>query len=216
MCAARRGRERGATPLARAGLHEPASEPLLPQRRQDMHTGDIPALIVRASFPFGQNGRRLHRGTGPERQSDCQQSAFHLSCLGQMATCLFYFLVKSFRRKHAARPPGVPWIWMSSRGQPPSMRLKRRRLRCLAWSGRSAPRALPQDDLEAAPPHCPRLPGSSPQGSSAFAECPPAPLPQDQPNGSQQQSPHPEPEGAPPVLGRTAAKNTRPKCFEQR
>ena len=89
-------------------------------------------------------------------------------------SCLFYFLVKSFRRKLAARPPGVPWIWMSSRGQPPSMRLKRRRLRCLAWSGRSAPRALPQDDLEAAPPQCPRLPGSSPQGSSAFVECPPA------------------------------------------
>ena len=81
---------------------------------------------------------------------------------------------------------------------------------------RCAPRALPQDDLRAGAPQCPRLPGSSPQGSSAFVECPPAPLPQDRPNGSQQQPPHPEPEGAPPVLGRTAAKNTRPKCFEQR
>ena len=81
---------------------------------------------------------------------------------------------------------------------------------------RCAPRALPQDDLGAGAPQCPRLPGSSPQGSSAFVECPPAPLPQDRPNGSQQQPPHPEPEGVPPVLVRTAAKNTRPKCFEQR
>jgi hypothetical protein len=29
-------------------------------------------------------------------------------------SCLFYCLVKSFRRKFAARPPGVPWIWISS------------------------------------------------------------------------------------------------------
>ena len=39
---------------------------------------------------------------------------------------------------------------------------------------RCAPRALPQDDLEAGAPQYPRLPGSSPQGSPAFHRCPPA------------------------------------------
>jgi hypothetical protein len=51
---------------------------------------------------------------------------------------------------------------------------KRRRLRCLAPRSRSALRALPQDDLGAAAPQCPLLPGSSPQGSTAFRQCPPA------------------------------------------
>ena len=48
-------------------------------------------------------------------------------------SCLFYVLVKSFRRKFAARPPGVPWIWMSS------------------------PRATPQYETEAAATEMPRL-----------------------------------------------------------
>ena len=56
----------------------------------------------------------------------------------------------------------------------PTTRPKRWRLRCLAKSGRSAPRALPQDDVEYVAPQFPRLPGSSPQGSAAFRECPPA------------------------------------------
>ena len=48
-------------------------------------------------------------------------------------SCLFYVLVKSFRRKFAARPPGVPWIWMSS------------------------PRATPQYETESAATAMPRL-----------------------------------------------------------
>ena len=48
-------------------------------------------------------------------------------------SCLLYFLVKSFRRKLAARPPGVPWISMSS------------------------PRATPQYETEAAATAMPRL-----------------------------------------------------------
>ena len=43
------------------------------------------------------------------------------------------FIVKSVRRKFAERPPGVPWIWMSS------------------------PRATPQYETEAAATAMPRL-----------------------------------------------------------
>ena len=67
-------------------------------------------------------------------------------------SCLFYFIVKSVPRKFAER------LERSGAAAPPS---------------RCAPRAPPQDDLGAGAPQYPRLPGSSPQGSSAFCECPP-------------------------------------------